>query len=118
MSKVSYICGAAIGIAVSLASVASAGAGTATWWGPHGGVATVHTPGPYGHPVAGPCCYVPWRGAGAVAAGVAAGAAIGTAAHPYASPYPYGYPYPVYVVPRPVVVAPVPAYVYPARPMP
>lgn len=122
MSKISHALGGAISIATSIAFAAPAGAGTATYWGPHGGVAAVHTPGPYVHPVPGPCCYAPWRGAGAVAAGVAAGAAIGAAAHPY--PYPYGYPYPVYVAPRPVVyppaviVAPAPAYVYPARPMP
>lgn len=122
MSKIPHALGGAIGIAAFIAFAAPAGAGTATYWGPHGGVAAVHTPGPYVHPVPGPCCYAPWRGAGAIAAGVAAGAAIGAAAHPY--PYPYGYPYPVYVAPRPVVyppaviVAPAPAYVYPARPMP
>ncbi|GAJ28180.1 hypothetical protein [Acidomonas methanolica] len=122
MSRISRAFGGAISIAACIACAAPAGAGTATYWGPHGGVATVHTPGPYVRPVPGPCCYAPWRGAGAVAAGVAAGAAIGAATHPY--PYPYGYPYPVYVAPRPVVyppaiiVAPAPAYVYPARPVP
>jgi len=120
MSKISYALCGVISIAASFAFVTTAGAGTATYWGPHGGVAAVHTPGPYVHPVPGPCCYAPWHGAGAVAAGVAAGAAIGAAAHPY----PYGYPYPAYVAPRPIVyppaviVAPAPAYVYPARPMP
>lgn len=96
-------------------SVASAQAATATYWGPRGDV-TVHTRG------AGPCCYRPHWGVGAVAAGVAAGAALGTAVGAAASHPPYAYPpyyaYPAYVVPRPVIYpAPVvvrpPVYVYP-----
>ncbi|GBQ27254.1 hypothetical protein AA12717_2617 [Gluconacetobacter sacchari DSM 12717] len=124
MPKLSHALGGAIGIVASIALAAPAGAGTTAVWGPHGGVAAVHTPGPYGRPFVGPCCYVSWRGAGAVAAGVAAGAAIGAAARPYPYPYPYGYPYSVYVAPRPVVyppavlVAPAPVYMYPARPTP
>ncbi|MBO1358310.1 hypothetical protein J2D73_00675 [Acetobacter sacchari] len=120
MTKISHALGAVASIVAAIAFVAPAKAGTATYWGPRGGVTTVHSPGPYVHPMWGSCCYAPLRGAAAVAAGVATGAAIRAAAQPY----PYGYPYPVYVAPRPVVyppaiiVAPAPSYVYPARPLP
>jgi len=128
MSRLYHILCAAAGFVAAATLATPAGAGTTAYWGPHGGVAAVHTPGPYARPFGGPCCYGAWRGAGvgAVAAGVATGAAIGAASRPYAVPYPYpyGYPYPVYVAPRPivypptVVVAPGPAYIYPARPVP
>ncbi|PCD78668.1 hypothetical protein [Acetobacter orleanensis] len=124
MSKIPHMLGGVISIATCIACIVPASARTVTYWGPHGGAAVVHTPGPY-RPVVGPCCYgAPWRAAGAVAAGVAVGTAIGAAVHPYPSPYPYSYPYPVYVAPRPVVyappvvVAPAPVYVYPAHPVP
>jgi hypothetical protein len=120
--------GAALALAIG---VTSAEAATGTYWGPHGGVATVHTPGPYlRRPVGpvpvpwhGPCCYAPYGGLGAVAAGAAVGTAVGAAAaaaHPY--PYPYGYPVVVaprpVVYPAPVVVAAPPVVVYPAKPLP
>lgn len=124
MSKISHRLGCAIGLVACIACAVPASARTVTYVGAYGGVAVVHTPRPYVRPLPPPCCYVPWRGAGAVAAGVAMGAAIGAAAHPYPYGYPYSYPYPVYVAPRPVVyappvvVAPAPVYVYPAHPVP
>ena len=133
MSRISHALGSAlanaIGIATVIACAAPAWARTAAYVGPHGGVAAVHTPGPYIRPVPGPwrgpCCYAPYRGAGALAAGVAAGAVVGAAAaasHPALYPYAYGYPVAVvprpYVYPAPVGVASPPVVVYPARPWP
>lgn len=113
MSKNYHRLAGAISIAASIAFATPAGAARAIYWGPNGGVAVVHTPGPYVRPpVYGLCCSPPWR---------SRAVAVGVAAYPYPS---YGYPYPVYVPPRPIVyppaviIAPAPAYVYPGHPIP